>query len=167
MKVEVFKHEDYFWTYFKKILLYIVLTLAFAFVVSLFLGYQYRLVATGSMTPAIPIHSLVVIKPVDYDSLEIGDVVTYKSTNTTGTVYTFTHRVVRKTEDGKIITAGDANIDSSGAPKEDGVIEESRILGKVVGQCYPIGEFIYYFKNNVMACVIAIIIIFLTYIIVS
>ena len=167
MKVNIFKEENLFWTIFKKLIGSFVLALALTFGVSLLVGYQYKIVASGSMTPYLPIHSIVMIQPVEYEELKVGDIVTYRSSNTTGIVYTFTHRVVRIADNGNIITGGDANIQADGTIKEDGEIVESRVLGKVVAHSYPLGALVTYVKQNIFQCALVLIIIFLTSVIVS
>src|SRR4051812_16967761 len=67
-------------------------------------------VLTGSMTPTIPVGSIVVVQPVDPRTLKVGDVATYQPEP--GKPTFITHRIVKiKTDKG--VTAytfkGDAN----------------------------------------------------------
>lgn len=68
-------------------------------------------VLTGSMQPSIPPGSLVVSRPVDVGTIEIGDVVTYQLTSNQPEVVT--HRVVGlgfgSSGERALVTRGDAN----------------------------------------------------------
>lgn len=67
-------------------------------------------VLSGSMTPDIPVGAVVVIRPVDPATLEVGDVVTYQIRPDAPDV--ITHRIidVRQTDDGPVFELqGDAN----------------------------------------------------------
>ena len=81
-----------------------------------FVGIQTYVVVTGSMEPSIPVGSLVYAKPVEPETLQVGDVIVFYSTNaaSNGTAQDgaipITHRVVENHVDkGEIITKGDAN----------------------------------------------------------
>ena len=81
-----------------------------------FAGIQSYVVVTGSMEPSIPVGSLVYAKPVEPETLQVGDVIVFYSTNaaSNGTAQDgaipITHRVVENHVDkGEIITKGDAN----------------------------------------------------------
>ena len=72
-------------------------------------GWKALSVATGSMTPAVPQGSLVIIHHVDPHTLRVGDVVTY--IDPYNTKETITHRVVTVTHSGSIpafVTKGGA-----------------------------------------------------------
>ncbi|WP_084151762.1 signal peptidase I [Nocardioides halotolerans] len=67
-------------------------------------------VLTGSMTPEIPVGSIVLVRPVDPGTLEIGDVATYQSEP--GEDVYITHRItkIQQTDKGLAFTfKGDAN----------------------------------------------------------
>lgn len=74
-------------------------------------GATPYVILTGSMRPAMPPGTLVVIKPVPVDTIGIGTVVTYQLNSGDPTVVT--HRVVAIGFDGKdqqvFTTRGDAN----------------------------------------------------------
>lgn len=82
-----------------------------AIVVPKISGGQPYSVLTGSMRPDYPPGSLIVVKPVDADSIDVGDVITYQMRS--GDPEVVTHRVVEVTraDDGerRFITRGDAN----------------------------------------------------------
>jgi signal peptidase len=72
-------------------------------------GSFSRVVMSGSMEPAIPVGSIVVVKKVNAEDVEVGDVIAFQ-TGESGTM----HRVVEKVvEDGSFYfrTKGDANED--------------------------------------------------------
>lgn len=54
-------------------------------------GYKFMIVTSGSMEPVLPVGSLVIVTPCDYDELELGDIVTMDA----GGIY-LTHRIVGK-----------------------------------------------------------------------
>jgi signal peptidase I len=68
-------------------------------------------VLTGSMRPAYPPGSLVIVRPVDTSAIDVGDVITYQSSD--GSASITTHRVVEigSSESGepRFVTKGDAN----------------------------------------------------------
>lgn len=71
--------------------------------------YRTLTVLSGSMAPAIPTGSLVVVTPVDPADVRVGQVITYQAP-TDGRVVT--HRVARVLEGGRqpvVVTKGDAN----------------------------------------------------------
>lgn len=83
-------------------------------------------VLTSSMTPTIPAGSVVVVRPVAYDSVRIGDVLTFQRTPESPALVT--HRVTEirpTTRPRSLITQGDAN---EGA---DDPVAEGAIRGRV------------------------------------
>lgn len=73
-------------------------------------GYSVLWVETGSMEPAIPERSYVLVKKSDGANLKPDDVITFKCEDTTSLVYgeLITHRIVEVTESG-YKTKGDAS----------------------------------------------------------
>ena len=68
-------------------------------------GYEVFHVLSGSMEPTIPTGSLIIVKPVEPETVEEGDVIAFSSN---GSVVT--HRVVGiDSSRGEFITKGDAN----------------------------------------------------------
>lgn len=55
------------------------------------MGYKFMIVVSGSMEPIMPVGSLVLVTPCEYEDLELGDIVTM---NNNGLV--LTHRVAGK-----------------------------------------------------------------------
>ncbi|WP_220700530.1 signal peptidase I [Mycetocola lacteus] len=67
-------------------------------------------VLTGSMRPNMPPGTTVVVRPIDFDAIRVGDVITYQIAS--GKPEVVTHRViaVNVTQDGpRLQTKGDAN----------------------------------------------------------
>lgn len=72
-------------------------------------GWNVYAVTSGSMEPTLGVGSVVAVKPVDTDQLDIGDVITYHANGTDELV---THRVVKwsgRGADRVLVTRGDAN----------------------------------------------------------
>lgn len=80
-------------------------------------GYTYFVIASGSMSGAIEVNDIIVVKL--NDTYEVGDIVTYKSGDSF-----ITHRVTG-IEDKTITTKGDAN------NTEDSVVEKKDVIGRV------------------------------------
>ncbi len=84
--------------------------------------------STGSMAPAYPTGSVVVVKPVDGADVAVGEVVTFQAVSgDPNSVYT--HRVISRsvTSAGvELVTKGDAN------PSTDRPILAEQVLGRVI-----------------------------------
>ena len=88
---------------------------------------QAMTVLTGSMTPGIPVGSVVVVRPVDPGTLEVGDVATYQKEKDQAVFVT--HRIIEidsSTRPTTYIFKGDANR----GPDLEPIVPE-RIIGKV------------------------------------
>ncbi len=109
--------------------LIVIVTIAVVFLVfyrpvSLWGDTYYEPVYTGSMEPAIPVGSVVVIKPVSPETLTVGDVICFKIGSERST--TVTHRIINITGQG-FITKGDANEDP-----DQWVVKKEDVVGKVI-----------------------------------
>lgn len=62
------------------------------------------IVITGSMDPTIVVNSIVLLEPVEFEDLEVGDIIRYTSYQG----YSILHRVISK-HDTYVATKGDAN----------------------------------------------------------
>ena len=107
-----------------KILKYIVIIIVIAMITTLvipkFIGYTPYTVITGSMEPKYHVGCVTYVKPVAFDELKDGDVITF----TTGSL-TVTHRIVSVDKENQtVITKGDAN------NTEDGSISYGNIRGR-------------------------------------
>jgi signal peptidase len=109
----------------------VVLTATFvAFAVALLplaLGWDLAVVRTGSMSPAIPVGSVVAVDDVNPGGIAAGDVIMFRRD---GKRLPVTHRVVEvlETAHGPAFrTKGDANEDGDAAP-----VMSRNVVGKVV-----------------------------------
>ncbi|OUN17394.1 signal peptidase I [Gemmiger sp. An87] len=91
------------------IILIVLLAASVVIFVPMLLGYKEMVVLSGSMEPAIPVGSLIYVKPVEAAELAVGDVCTYRLPD--GETFV-THRVVSIDADAQtMVTQGDANED--------------------------------------------------------
>jgi signal peptidase len=106
-----------------------------------FLGWNIDVVLSGSMEPAIQTGGVVVILPVDPETVKVGDVVTYASLS--GKSLT-THRVIaiQNQPERQFITKGDANKNPDPSP-----ILPSQIVGIVVFSFPFVGYLITYIRT--------------------
>lgn len=103
---------------------FLVIFLVFYRPVALWGDTLYEPVYTGSMEPAIPVGSIVVIKPVNPETLKVGDIICFKIEAESPT--TVTHRIINITNDG-FITQGDANEDP-----DPWTVKKQNVVGKVI-----------------------------------
>jgi len=95
----------------------------FAWAIPMIVRGDTFVIATGSMTPTLPVHSFVVTRPVDTEDIRVGDILNFR--RTPAATETVTHRVVGIDENGHFITRGDAN-DADDAT----TIPPSQVLGR-------------------------------------
>lgn len=88
-------------------------------VMPLALGWQGRVVLSGSMRPAIVPGDVILTVPTDPATLHPGEAVAFRDPARLGRVDV--HRIVRRNPDGSFITRGDANAqpDSTPVPASD------------------------------------------------
>jgi signal peptidase len=108
---------------------------------------RYEPVYTGSMEPAIPVGSVVVIKPVDPETLKVGDIICFQLSEPTS----ITHRIINITNEG-FITKGDANEDP-----DQWIVKKENVIGKAVFTIPFIG-YIGYFVRTPIGFILLIII---------
>ncbi len=104
-------------------------------------GLQVYIVLSGSMEPEIQTGSLVYVRKVDPEQVEVKDVITYKLDEDTIS----THRVVEIYEEGGyrfFRTKGDANDVVDG-----GAVREDSILGSPIFSIPKLGEAANYIQN--------------------
>ena len=92
-------------------------------------------VLSGSMSPAIPAGSLVLVRPTDPNRLDVGDIITFETAP--GTRHYVTHRIVAVGgEDGRpsFTTKGDANRGEDLAP-----VQGAAVRGRVWFQAPAVG----------------------------
>jgi signal peptidase I len=121
-------------------------------------GYSFFRVVTGSMEPEIPIGALIISKQVDIDTLEIGDIVCFRSEIYEIYGQSITHRVIdiSKDENGitKLQTKGDFNTAADSL-----YVTERNLIGKVVWwseQNNLFSDLIAFFSNKIsfLACIV-------------
>jgi signal peptidase len=101
----------------------------------------YEPVYTGSMEPAIPVGSVVVIKPVDPETLKIRDIICFKLESESTT--TVTHRIFNITDQG-FITKGDANEDP-----DQWIVKKENVIGKAILTVPFIGYIGYFVRTPI------------------
>jgi signal peptidase len=99
----------------------------------------YEPVYTGSMEPAIPVGGLVVVKPVNPETLREGDIICFRLSESTSV----THRIVNVTDEG-FTTKGDANEDP-----DQGIVEKENVIGKVIFTVPFIGYLGYFVRTPI------------------
>ena len=130
----------------KTILLIIIAIIATVFLVfyrpvSLLGDTLYEPVYTGSMEPAIPVGSVVVIKPVDTETLNIGDIICFRLSESATT--TVTHRIINITNEG-FTTKGDANEDS-----DQWIVKKENVIGKAIFTIPYVGYLGYFVRTPI------------------
>lgn len=158
--------KDWAYAIFKALAFSLILTI----LTMLIAGYKFMIVSSGSMEPVLPVGSLVIVTPCDYEDLEYGDIVTMNAGG-----INLTHRVVGKYDrnhpsdvntylvpgdagyDTETIwvTKGDANAQPDGPLNDDvvGKVYDSHAFGWV-GTCVR-----YVRQNYTMLIVLLIIIV--------
>jgi len=101
----------------------------------------YEPVYTGSMEPAIPVGSIVVIKPADPETLKIGDIICFKLSESA--ITSVTHRIFNITDQG-FITQGDAN----NAP-DQWIVKKENVIGKAIFTIPFIGYIGYFVRTPI------------------
>lgn len=106
------------------IIVILLILLAGILIMKLIYGMEMKAVLTGSMEPELPVGSLLMITPVSYEDIEIGDDITFVRDEKLTLV---THRVIAKdNETRQLTTQGIANNVSDNPTKYENVV------GKVV-----------------------------------
>lgn len=113
------------WNIISGVLVAAVVVLAALLVGVRLLGFQVYAVLSGSMEPNYPVGSLVYVKSVSSDEIEVGDAITFVLESGTKV----THRVTECTEENgetAYKTKGDAN-----ESEDAGLVNYQNVLGKV------------------------------------
>lgn len=116
------------------IILVLMLLLAGVLLVPHIFGYRPTAVLTGSMEPVYHVGSVIFVKEVAPEDVEVGDVITF---STPGMSYPTTHRVISIDKDKQVfVTQGEAN------NVADGEIAFSRLLGRPASVSIPLVGYI-------------------------
>ena len=86
------------------------------------LGQRPTVIITGSMEPNIKVNSIVMLEPVEFKDIEVGDIIRYTSYRG----FSVLHRVQTKTSS-YVTTKGDAN-----AKPDEFVVTADMITGRVI-----------------------------------
>ena len=121
-------------------------------------------IASPSMVPTIDTNDAIVIKRLDHDSYDVGDIITFSTIDNDYSTRMITHRIVEKEtigeENSNYVTKGDNNpiVDSS-------VVNTSAIYGKVLFRIPKIGYIQEFFlkPSNYFICLLIPAFIFVIY----
>lgn len=108
-------------------------------------NYSFMRTLTGSMEPAIPVHSFIVTEAVDPESLQVGDIIMFRSTESKLEGALNTHRITSVYEEGGQLmfhTKGDANAVEDSEP-----VSSINVVGKVVFISAALGTVVSLFSN--------------------
>lgn len=108
-------------------------------------NYSFMRTLTGSMEPAIPVHSFIVTEAVDPENLQVGDIITFRSTESKLEGALNTHRITSVYEEGGQLmfhTKGDANAVEDSEP-----VSSINVVGKVVFISAALGTVVSLFSN--------------------
>ena len=113
-------------------------------------------IVSGSMGDAVPVGSTVLVRPVDVDELQVGDVISFRSTS-----MIITHRICDIYTQGSgekvITTKGDSNE----TPDAD-VVFPGQIVGRVA-LCVPVMGYVFTFLTSKLCLYLLIIPLFLVF----
>ena len=136
-----FSVKDFFTTLLTATFVLLALTL----VISKFLGFRAFTVMSGSMTPVLPVGSLIYVKPTDPATLKSGDIISFVA-NAEKTIVT--HRIVSvvpDTTDPSILrfkTQGDAN-----STPDTNLVHSNNVLGTPLFAIPYLGYLTYYLQQ--------------------
>ena len=155
------------WSYWGYAILKSVgLALLGTILLAIMFGYNFMIVSSGSMAPTLPVGSLVIVTPVEYEDLKLGDIVTMNK----GGTY-LTHRIVGKKDINNVIlpNPGEEGYDEDAysramwytkgdypGAKADSKLDDNEVVGKVYPEhCFTIvGEIVMYVQGNAMVIVV-------------
>ncbi len=121
-------------------------------------GFMLFRVVTGSMEPTIPVGALLITRQVDISTVELGDIICFRTQEAAIWGKIVTHRVVELLEnaDGSLllVTQGDANIVA-----DNYFVTQSNFVGKVVwhtGESSAMASVFGFFTNKIgfLGCIV-------------
>ena len=115
-------------------------------------GYRLYIVLSDSMAPAFKAGSMVMVRPVEPESLKAGDIITFH--DPAGGATSITHRIadVHAGDEPSFTTRGDANNRDDAEP-----VPAGKVIGKVVGGAVPYAGYLMHWsrsKTGLLALVI-------------
>lgn len=120
-------------------------------------GYSLFRVVTGSMEPEIFAGEMIASKSVDIETLDVGDVICFRSKSPQMLGRSITHRVIAKSLDAagnvQLATKGDANLVA-----DEYYVTQENLIGKVIWQSHTdsfFSDFVGFFSNKIsfLACI--------------
>lgn len=111
-------------------------------------GYKTFVIVSGSMEPELEIGDIAVVKNVNKDELQVGDVISFREGNAV-----VTHRITEITEEGKYKTKGDANNTEDTNP-----VDFINIEGKLSFRISKVGYAVIFIQNKIGIVIIGVII---------
>lgn len=116
-------------------------------------GHRIYIVETGSMLPELKIDSMIIVRELGPEKINIGDIITYYGHSGENKI---THRVVAIENNGEyFITRGDANNVDDPLP-----VTEENLIGKVSFHIPYVGLLFKFITNKVILAIIISITIF-------
>ena len=137
------------WDVITTILVIAVVLFALLLVGARLFGIQVYSVVSGSMEPEYPVGSLIYVKKVTPDEVQIGDVITFVLSNKTPA----THRVINIDRETQLFyTQGDANFkinEKTGEKEylEDAPVHFNNLIGKPIFKIPVLGYVAYYIQH--------------------
>ena len=108
-------------------------------------NYSFMHTLTGSMEPAIPVHSFIVTQETDPADLQVGDIITFRATESSMEGALNTHRITSVYEEnGQLMfrTKGDANAVEDAQP-----VAAANVVGRVVFVSAALGTLVSLLSN--------------------
>lgn len=157
---------NYFKFWGQAVLKAIAISLLVTVAIMLLCGYKFMIVSSGSMEPVLPVGSLVIVTPCEYEDLKDGDIITKDA----GGIY-LTHRIIGKYDE--------TNTKKYLTPEDEGYYEAEYWITKgdasdtidpkltpevIVGKVYDahafawIGLIVRYIRNNYQMLMIMLVI---------
>lgn len=118
-------------------------------------GYSFMRTLTGSMEPAIPVHSFLITQDVEPETLQEGDIITFRSTEQNLEGALNTHRITSVYEEnGQLMfrAKGDANAVEDSEP-----VAAVNVVGKVVFVSAALGTVVSLFANPLVFLLLVVV----------
>ena len=157
---------NYFKRWFVASLKSLLISAMLIVILMLILGYKFMIVVSPSMEPTLPVGSLVLVTPTDYEDLELNDIVTMRL----GSGLNLTHRIVGKgysDSNGTVtyIEEGEEGYESAMwcTKGDNSDTHDGEINGEIVGVIKEnhvfelTGDIVRYVQNNKMVVIIFIV----------
>ena len=128
--------------YFGLTVVIVLMAAAFIMFITPRFGWRVDVVLSGSMEPQVHVGSVVVTRPLNIESVNIGDIITFRSPQNGKLT---THRVISVTSSPSLIlhTKGDANEDA-----DPFIVGSQSVVGKVCFNIAYLGYVIQFIKSR-------------------